>query len=155
MLKKLFLNVTEYGNIYKQGDIHNYAMKFKKTKKGNTIVPIIRGHLVIPITNKKYELFSDYEVELTKKDFEKRRGKWNDTFQKLYKGRLSKYELMLLSFELPDVIYRKFKKEEPKLFRQTDFMKVCMVNIFKDYPKRGKITINVNIDLLREYKNKS
>ena len=37
-------------------------MKFKKSKSGNTIVPIIKGHLTIPITNKKYEI--DFNIRL-------------------------------------------------------------------------------------------
>jgi len=127
-------------------------MKLKETKNGNTIVPIIKGHLVIPITNKKYELFSSYDMEITKKDFEEIEGEWDDVFKRLYGNKLTKQELMLLNFYLPDAVYNKFKKTESKLFKETDFMKICVINVLKDYPKKGEITLNVNFDLLKEYK---
>ena len=60
-------------------------MKFKKAKSGNLIVPIIKGHLTIPITNKKYELFGNYEANLTREDFENAQGKWKDAFKKIYR----------------------------------------------------------------------
>jgi len=127
-------------------------MKFKKTKKGNIIVPIIKGHLVIPISKRKYELFSNYELDLKKEDFEKVEGIWNTVFKKLYNNKITKQEWVLFNFYLPDVIYKKFKKNEPDLFKETDFMKICMMNIFKDYPKKREATINISLDLLKEYK---
>lgn len=130
-------------------------MKFKKSKNGNLIVPIIKGHLTIPITNKKYELFGNYEVNLTRKDFENLQGKWKDAFKRIYNNRISKIDFLLINSHLPDVVYKKFKKEELKLFKETDLMNICLINIFKDFPKKKESSINVGLDLLKEHKRKN
>lgn len=110
-------------------------MKFKKSKSGNIIVPIIKGHLAIPITNKKYELFGNYEANLTRKDFENAQGKWKDTFKRIYNDKLSKIDFLLINSYLPDLIYKKFKKEEPGLFKETNLMNICLIHIFKDFSR--------------------
>ena len=127
-------------------------MKFKKSKSGNLIVPIIKGHLTIPITNKKYELFGNYEANLTREDFENAQGKWKDAFKRIYNDKLSKIDFLLINSYLPDIIYRKFKKEEPGLFKEASLMNICLIHILKDFPKKGEASINVNLDLLKEYK---
>ena len=126
-------------------------MRFKKSKNGNTIVPIIKGHLTIPITNKKYEIFANYGIDLTKKDFESSQGKWEDVFKRLHNNRLTKIDFLLINSHLPDVVYKKFRKEEPELFKETNLMNICLIHIFKGYPKKTESSINVNFDLLREY----
>ena len=124
-----------------------------RTKEGNIIVPIIWGHLVIPVTKKKYEIFSSLDIEVTRKDFEIIEGKWKKVFKHLINNRLNRHELSAIFFHLANVIYQKIKRTQPKIFKEADFINICHVYPIKLHTEKEAV-LNVYLDCLREYKHK-
>ncbi len=123
-------------------------MKLKKDRHDNLIVPIIKGHLMIPTKNKKYKVSYNLNINLYKKDLEALQGKWDD----LFKGKLNSFSLGVFLYYLPQVIYNKLKKNHREEFNDVDLVKIAYITMIKDIPKKNEYSFNVALDLLKEFK---
>ena len=130
------------------GGLQYFKMKMKKDKDGYLIVPIVKGHLMIPTKNKEYKIIYNLDIDLFKKDFEKLQGKWGD----LFKGKLDKLFLTSFIHHFPEVVYNKLKIDYKKEFSNVDLVKIANLIILKDFPKKKEYCLNVSLDLLKEVK---
>ncbi len=122
--------------------------KLKRDKNGNLIVPIVKGHLMIPVKNKEYKILYNLSVDLFKKDFKAIQGKWDD----LFKGKLNRYTLGIFLYYLPEVIYNKLKKDYKKEFNDVDLVKIAHLTMMKGIFKKNEYSFAVMLDLLKEVK---
>ena len=117
-------------------------MEIKTDSSGNTIVPIVRGHLAIPTSKKKYRIFDTITLSLAKREFA-----YLDNLVKEIGSKDDIIDLinsLLLAKEFPDVVYKKIKSEFPDYFDRADFFIIDMVE------KLNNNTINVYLDCLEE-----
>lgn len=126
------------------------AKENKKPWEEESIVPLNkRGHLVIPITNKKYKITYAFEVELTYKDFEEQKGTWKKIIDDLEKGYIRKHFFPVLFDKIGDATYNQLKKKYPADLKKVDLVKICNMLVMK-YKK--ETFININLDGLKEVK---
>lgn len=119
-------------------------MGISKDSSGHIIVPIVKGHLAIPTTKRKYKIIDTISIKITKKDF--------IHFDELTKRLESDKHIIFiiqethLTNELPDILYNKIKNQFPDYFELADFFVINYIANFDDF-------IDIHLDCLEELKH--
>lgn len=115
------------------------------------VVPIVRGHLVIPVIKGNFELVDTISVKIDKKDIERLYGMADyKNFRNLKNAVKNKMFIMWAITEFPDLIYKKIKNDFPEFFNDND-SPMPSINLFRiDMIEFYNDEIEVHLDYLRK-----
>ena len=113
------------------------------------IVPIKKGHLVIPVTKDNYELVDTIMIRIDKKDIGKLYGMISpEKFKNLKNAIQNKIFIMWAINEFPNLIYNKIKTNFPEFFDDGSLLsgglfRIDMIEFYND-------EIEVHLDYLKK-----
>ena len=112
------------------------------------IVPIKKGHLVIPVMKGSFELVDTITIKIDNKDMTENPYKINPKKFKNLNNAVKNINFIMWAInEFPDIIYRKIKTDFPEFFDDGSLLsgglfRIDMITIFDDW-------IEVHLDYLK------
>jgi len=108
-----------------------------------------RGHFGLLFSNDEYTIVDSFDIDLTKKDFEKiSKSKTWSLFDKKNLT-LNKDDITVLFHFLGDAILFKVGK---RFLQQFDFVKICHIFFMKDIIEKDRWSLNICGDCLKKVK---